>query len=203
MGVDGIVPAGDGSRVFTDRDNGIRLFHAEFFNVVNPAAGIRSGTVKLGSVQMHHQGLARGFFHFHASQIGHPVMGVDNVKILLVEDNELNLDIAKYLLTDSGAQVTTVMNGDAAVREFQNTPVGTYDVILMDVMMPVMNGIEATQKIRALAREDAKTIPIIAMTANAFVEDVQAVKNAGMNDHLAKPLEMNKVIHTIGKYLNK
>mgnify|MGYP000729186202 CR=1 FL=1 len=123
--------------------------------------------------------------------------------ILLVEDNELNLDIAKYLLTDSGAQVTTVMNGDAAVREFQNTPVGTYDVILMDVMMPVMNGIEATQKIRALAREDAKTIPIIAMTANAFVEDVQAVKNAGMNDHLAKPLEMNKVIHTIGKYLNK
>ena len=80
------------------------------------------------------------------------------------------------------------MNGDAAVREFQNTPVGTYDVILMDVMMPVMNGIEATQKIRALAREDAKTIPIIAMTANAFVEDVQAVKNAGMNDHLAKPL---------------
>ena len=95
------------------------------------------------------------------------------------------------------------MNGDAAVREFQNTPVGTYDVILMDVMMPVMNGIEATQKIRALAREDAKTIPIIAMTANAFVEDVQAVKNAGMNDHLAKPLEMNQVIHTIGKYLNK
>ena len=130
-------------------------------------------------------------------------VSLDNVKILLVEDNELNLDIAKYLLTDSGAQVTTVMNGDAAVREFQNTPVGTYDVILMDVMMPVMNGIEATQKIRALAREDAKTIPIIAMTANAFVEDVQAVKNAGMNDHLAKPLEMNKVIHTIGKYLNK
>lgn len=130
-------------------------------------------------------------------------VSLDNVKILLVEDNELNLDIAKYLLNDSGAQVTTVMNGDAAVREFQNTPVGTYDVILMDVMMPVMNGIEATQKIRALAREDAKTIPIIAMTANAFVEDVQAVKNAGMNDHLAKPLEMNKVIHTIGKYLNK
>ena len=130
-------------------------------------------------------------------------VSLDNVKILLVEDNELNLDIAKYLLTDSGAQVTTVMNGDAAVREFQNTPVGTYDVILMDVMMPVMNGIEATQKIRALAREDAKTIPIIAMTANAFVEDVQAVKNAGMNDHLAKPLEINKVIHTIGKYLNK
>lgn len=130
-------------------------------------------------------------------------VSLDNVKILLVEDNELNLDIAKYLLTDSGAQVTTVTNGDAAVREFQNTPVGTYDVILMDVMMPVMNGIEATQKIRALAREDAKTIPIIAMTANAFVEDVQAVKNAGMNDHLAKPLEMNKVIHTIGKYLNK
>lgn len=65
-------------------------------------------------------------------------VSLDNVKILLVEDNELNLDIAKYLLTDSGAQVTTVMNGDAAVREFQNTPVGTYDVILMDVMMPVM-----------------------------------------------------------------
>ena len=86
MGVNGIVPAGDGSRVFADRDNGIRLFHAEFFNVVNPAAGIRSGPVKLGSVQVHHQGLARGFFHFHASQVGQPVVGVDNVKILLEGD---------------------------------------------------------------------------------------------------------------------
>ena len=130
-------------------------------------------------------------------------LSLDNVKILLVEDNELNMDIAKYLLTDAGAKVTTVMNGDAAVREFQNAPEGTYDVILMDVMMPVMNGIEATQKIRALTREDAKTIPIIAMTANAFAEDVQSVKNAGMNDHLAKPLEMNKVIHMIYKYLKR
>lgn len=130
-------------------------------------------------------------------------ISLENVKILLVEDNELNLDIARYLLTDAGAQVTTVMNGDAAVCEYKNAPAGTYDVILMDVMMPVMNGIEATRKIREINREDAKTIPIIAMTANAFAEDVQAVKDAGMNDHLAKPLEMNKVIHTIWKYLDK
>ena len=128
-------------------------------------------------------------------------VSLDNVKILLVEDNELNLDIAKYLLTDSGAQVTTVMNGDAAVREFQNTPVGTYDVILMDVMMPVMNGIDAAKTIRSLNRPDAKTLPIIAMTANAFYEDAQKCLAAGMNAHLAKPLQIKKVKQTIAEWV--
>ena len=86
MGVYGVVPAGDGARVFADRNDGVRLFHAEFFNIVNPSAGVRSGAVKLGGVQVHHQGLARGFFHLHAGQVSHPVMGVDDVKVLLHGD---------------------------------------------------------------------------------------------------------------------
>ena len=126
---------------------------------------------------------------------------LNGVKILLVEDNELNLEIASYLLHDVGAVVSAERNGKAAVKAFESNPEHTYDVILMDVMMPVLNGLEATKKIRALNRADAKTIPIIAMTANAFAEDVKAAKEAGMNDHLAKPLDVHKMIWTIRKYI--
>lgn len=120
--------------------------------------------------------------------------------ILLVEDNELNMEIAEMLLTDAGAHITRAVNGRQAVERFAAAPPGTYDVILMDVMMPLMNGYEATEAIRAMAREDAKQIPILAITANAFTEDVERAKRAGMNDHLSKPLNVQKMISLIARY---
>ncbi len=121
--------------------------------------------------------------------------------ILLVEDNELNIDIAEILLTDAGAVVTKVINGQQAVDTFRENEPGTFDVILMDVMMPVMNGYEATRQIRALDRKDAGEIPILAMTANAFAEDIEKARQAGMNDHLAKPLDIRKMLSVIARYL--
>lgn len=126
---------------------------------------------------------------------------IEGKKILLVEDNELNMDISEILLTDAGAKVTKAVNGAQAVEFFQNNPPGTFDVILMDVMMPVMNGYEATRAIRALKRQDAAEIPIIAMTANAFVEDVEMAEQAGMDAHLAKPLDVRKMMTVIAKYV--
>ncbi len=127
---------------------------------------------------------------------------ITGMRILLVEDNELNMEIATYLLKDAGAVVYSVWDGEQAVEAFQSHPAGTYDVILMDVMMPVMDGLTATRTIRGLEREDAATIPIIAMTANAFAEDVQMVRDAGMNAHLAKPLDAKLVIQTIAGYVD-
>ena len=121
-------------------------------------------------------------------------------RILLVEDNELNMEIAEMLLTDAGAHVTRAVNGRQAVERFAADAPGTYDVILMDVMMPLMNGYEATETIRAMAREDAKQIPILAITANAFTEDIERAMRAGMNDHLSKPLNVQKMIGLIARY---
>ena len=118
---------------------------------------------------------------------------ISGFQILLVEDNELNTEIAEFMLTDSGAKVESVKNGQEAVQKFEASEAGTYNVILMDVMMPVMDGLTATKTIRALEREDAKTIPIIAMTANAFKEDAEKCIKAGMNAHLAKPLDIEIV----------
>ena len=120
--------------------------------------------------------------------------------LLIAEDNELNAEIAQTLLEDEGAIVTVVHDGQQAINLFEGKPAGTFDAILMDVMMPVIDGLSATRSIRALPREDAKTIPIIAMTANAFDEDIKRCIEAGMNAHLSKPLEMNKVVETIAKY---
>ena len=122
---------------------------------------------------------------------------IAGLSLLLVEDNELNLEIAEFMLKDSGAKVVSVQNGWEAVQEFESSEPGTYDAILMDIMMPVMDGLTSTRKIRALDRPDAKTIPIIAMTANAFKEDAEKCLAAGMNAHLAKPLDMNKVKQTL------
>ena len=116
---------------------------------------------------------------------------------MLVEDNELNAEVAEILLEDEGAIITMVNDGQQAVELFNNNPVGTFDAILMDIMMPVMDGLTATKAIRALNRADAGIIPIIAMTANAFAEDVQRCLDAGMNAHLAKPLDIEKVMITI------
>lgn len=122
---------------------------------------------------------------------------IQNIKILLAEDNDLNQEVAKILLEEEGAEVFCVSNGLEAVEAFNTHPAGTYDLILMDIMMPVMGGYEATRQIRRLDTEDAKTIPIVALTANAFAEDIQHAADAGMNAHIAKPLNiktMKKVI---------
>lgn len=114
-------------------------------------------------------------------------------RILIAEDNELNAEIAKTVLEDVGALVTRVENGQQAVELFKEKPEGTFDAILMDLMMPVMDGYTATRKIRSLECSDAKTIPIIAMTANAFQEDAKKCIAVGMNAHLAKPLDIEKM----------
>ena len=118
--------------------------------------------------------------------------------LMIVEDNELNAEIAETLLIDEGARVTTVHDGKQAVDLFESGQPGTFDAILMDIMMPVMDGLTATKTIRSLEREDAKTIPIIAMTANAFEEDAKRCLAAGMNAHLAKPLQIEKMKQVIG-----
>lgn len=127
---------------------------------------------------------------------------ISGLHLLLVEDNELNAEIAKFMLTDGGAMVETAKNGLEALQKFETAEPGTYDGILMDVMMPVMDGLTATRRIRALERPDAKTIPIIAMTANAFAEDEKNCLDAGMSAYLAKPLEIEKVIQVIAQDCN-
>lgn len=128
---------------------------------------------------------------------------IKGLHILLAEDNELNMEIAEFVLQNGGADVTKAWNGQEAVELFRKSASGEFDAILMDIMMPVMNGYEAAKKIRSLDREDAKTIPIIAMTANAFMEDRLKAKEAGMNEHIVKPLDVElliKVIHKLVKY---
>ena len=125
---------------------------------------------------------------------------IRGMHILLAEDNELNMEIAEFLLQNEGAVVTKAWNGQEAVELFEKSRSGEFDVILMDIMMPVMNGYEATKMIRALDREDAKEVPIIAMTANAFTEDRIRAKEAGMDEHVAKPVDgelLVKVIHKL------
>ena len=119
---------------------------------------------------------------------------------MLVEDNELNAEIAEFMLTENGAKVEIVNNGLEAVQHFEASEPGTYDVILMDVMMPVMDGLTATKTIRSLERQDAKTIPIIAMTANAFREDKEKCLAAGMNAHLAKPIKIENIKRILCEY---
>ena len=127
---------------------------------------------------------------------------IKGLHILLAEDNELNMEIAEFMLQNEGADVTKAWNGQEAVELFRKSEPGEFDVILMDIMMPVMNGYEATKMIRSLDREDAKEIPIIAMTANAFTEDRIRAKEAGMDEHVAKPVDVElliKVIHKLVK----
>ena len=127
---------------------------------------------------------------------------IKGLHILLAEDNELNMEIAEFVLQNEGADLTKAWDGQEAVELFRNSEPGEFDVILMDIMMPVMDGYEAAKMIRSLDREDAKTIPIIAMTANAFTEDRIKAKEAGMDEHIAKPVDMElliKVIHKLVK----
>ena len=127
---------------------------------------------------------------------------IKGLHILLVEDNELNMEIAEFVLQNEGADVTKAWDGQEAVELFRNSEPGEFDVILMDIMMPVMNGYEATKMIRSLDREDAKEVPIIAMTANAFTEDRIRAKAAGMDEHVAKPVDVELLIKVIHKLVN-
>ena len=125
---------------------------------------------------------------------------IKGLHILLAEDNELNMEIAEFMLQNEGAVVTKTWNGQEAVEIFEKSRPDEFDVIVMDIMMPVMNGYEAAKTIRSMDREDAKTIPIIAMTANAFTEDRIKAKEAGMDEHISKPIDMKllvKIIHEL------
>ena len=112
----------------------------------------------------------------------------------------MNREIGVEILRMTGAEVETAENGKIAVEKVEASPEGLYDLVFMDIQMPVMNGLEAAQMIRALLREDAHTIPIVAMTANAFSEDVSKSLNAGMNDHISKPIDLKKLHAVLGKY---
>lgn len=126
------------------------------------------------------------------------------VKILMAEDNELNAEIAMVQLEEAGIQVTRASDGKEVVKIFAENPPGTFDIILMDVMMPEMNGYEATKAIRSMNKgHDDSNIPIIAMTANAFAEDVQASLDAGMNGHIAKPINIDELIKAIARNVNR
>ena len=126
---------------------------------------------------------------------------IKGLHILLAEDNELNMEIAEFVLQNEGADVTKAWNGQEAVELFRNSKPGEFNVILMDIMMPVVNGYEAAKMIRSLEREDAKKVPIIAMTANAFTEDRIRAKEAGMDEHVAKPVDVELLIKVIHKFV--
>lgn len=124
-------------------------------------------------------------------------------RILLVEDNDLNREIAEEIIGDTGITVESVVDGKEALEKYKEMGPGYYDLILMDIQMPVMNGYESTRAIRASGQEDAESIPIIAMTANAFMEDVIASKEAGMNEHIAKPLDVEQLMGCIRRWVKK
>ena len=122
-------------------------------------------------------------------------------KILVAEDNELNMEVTKFILESAGATVVLVENGERCVKEFRASEEGEFDAVLMDIMMPIMDGLEATRRIRSLERKDAKKIPIFAMTANAFSDDKERSLQAGMNEHVSKPIEEKQLIRYIRKYM--
>ena len=128
---------------------------------------------------------------------------IQGLHVLLTEDNELNMEIAEFVLQNEGTVVTKAWNGQEAVEIFRKSSPGEFDVILMDIMMPVMNGYEAAKMIRSLDREDAKVIPIIAMTANAFTEDKMRAKEAGMDEHIAKPVDGKLLVKVINELVKR
>ena len=128
---------------------------------------------------------------------------IHGLHVLLTEDNELNMEIAEFVLQNEGAVVTKAWNGQKAVDIFRKNRPGEFDAILMDIMMPVMNGYEAAKMIRSLDREDAKVIPIIAMTANAFTEDKMRAKEAGMDEHIAKPVDGKLLVKVINELVKR
>lgn len=174
------------SQVFTDRLNAFvrePLFRSKLCKKLRSLIGQDSNTENMDS--------------------GNKEFDFTGLRFLLVEDNELNREIAAMLFSDTGAVVEMACNGEEGLHHFEEAPAGYYALILMDIQMPVMDGYTATRKIRRLKRPDASTIPIIAMTANAFAEDVAACMEVGMNAHLSKPLDMQIVQETIQSFTHK
>ncbi len=128
---------------------------------------------------------------------------LEGMRVMLVEDNEINMEIAQFMLEDVGITVSCVENGQLALELFQRQTPDSFDAILMDIMMPVMNGLDAARAIRALDRPDAQTIPIVAMTANAYDEDVRNALEAGMNGHLAKPIDTALLYRTLSELYHR
>ena len=129
-----------------------------------------------------------------------PLRDFTQKHLLLVEDNPLNMEIATEFLKETGVQIDTASNGQEAVEKFTASDIGYYSLIFMDIQMPVMDGLEASRRIRSLSRPDAKSVGIVAMSANAFAEDVRRSLQAGMNQHLSKPLELDKVYEVMDKF---
>ena len=128
------------------------------------------------------------------------ICNLEGRRILLVEDNELNREIAVEFLAMTGAEIEEAVNGKQAVERMEASPPHYYDLILMDIQMPEMNGCEAAKRIRKLEREDS-ALPIIAMTANAFSDDIRMTKEAGMNEHISKPIDLPKLYQVLGRFL--
>ena len=148
--------------------------------------------------EIDHEAQARATNHEKTEKVN-----LKGKRALLVEDNELNQEIAKMLLEDEGLVITTASDGQEAVDAFQASPEFAYDFIFMDIMMPVMDGLAAARLIRALPRKDAADVPIFAMTANAFQDDIQQSMDAGMNEHLMKPLDMEKIRQAMQEHVRK
>ena len=125
------------------------------------------------------------------------------LRALLVEDNEMNMEIAEFLLKEQHMQVDRAWNGAQAVELFEQSETHAYDIVLMDIMMPVMDGLEAARRIRSLKREDAKTVPIFAMSASTFIDDITKSMEAGMNEHFTKPLDIEEIREAIGRYCGR
>ena len=130
-------------------------------------------------------------------------ISIEGIRILLAEDNELNMEIADCLLTERGALITRAWNGKEAVDIYRSLGAGAFDVIIMDIMMPVMDGLEAARTIRSSGMEDSSSIPIIAMSANAFQDDIEQSMNAGMNEHITKPIDLKRLINTIHSHVKQ
>ena len=128
---------------------------------------------------------------------------ISGKRILLVEDNDLNLEVAQFILSDAGAYVIPAKNGKEAVEIVKNSAEGEFDLILMDLIMPVMNGYAATKIIRSMERKDTSIVPIIAMSANTFEQDIQKSLDSGMNEHISKPLNVEKLLTVLNKWIKK
>ena len=196
-GVAGVACAADG-----DADAGAGAGAGGAAGASNGAAGEGGATVgEAGSAKGAGSG-ADGADVSVARAASAPAAGdspLDGMRILLVDDNALNLEIAQYVLEDAGALVTLATDGQEALETFANKPIGTFHVVLMDVMMPRMDGLEATRRIRGLARVDARDVPIIGMSANAFSDDVVAAKQAGMDDYIVKPVNRDALLQVLAE----
>ena len=130
-------------------------------------------------------------------------LDLKGLHFLVAEDNQLNAEILTEVLRSEGATCDVAENGQIAVRMFVTSQIGTYDAVLMDIMMPVLNGYDANKRIRSSGHPEARTIPAIAMTANAFVRDVQDALDAGMNAHIAKPINLETLKNTLASCIRK